>query len=215
MNRGQAMSEKIFKDTRTQIGILKSRGVVIKNKKTAKQIIRTINYYNLINGYKEPFLQTTMPYEKYLPGTTLDEIYALYEFDRKLRLITLEHILQVEKQAKSLIAHCFSKEHGHKDYLKLENFDNSGSKKYAFVCELLGSLYKKIALNIDKDLSISHYVNGKNYIPLWDGELEKINWQVVCSFFQQSEIDVHTMNDYIHIYLTLIYVVTSTLITFA
>lgn len=167
MNRGQSMSEKIFKDSRTQIGILKSRGVVIKNKKTAKQIIRTINYYNLINGYKEPFLQTTTPYEKYLSGTTLDEIYALYEFDRKLRLITLEHILQVEKQAKSLIAHCFSKEHGHKDYLELENFYNSGSKKYKFVCELLGSLYKKIALNIDKDLSISHYVNGKNYIPLW------------------------------------------------
>lgn len=55
------MSEKIFKDTRTQIGILKSRGVIIKNRKTAKQIIRTINYYNLINGYKEPFLQTTTP----------------------------------------------------------------------------------------------------------------------------------------------------------
>lgn len=161
------MSEKIFKDTRTQIGILKSRGVIIKNRKTAKQIIRTINYYNLINGYKEPFLQTTTPYEKYLSGTTLDEIYALYEFDRKLRLITLEHILQVEKQVKSLIAHCFSKEHGHKNYLKLENFDNSGSKKYALVCELLGSLYKKIALNIDKDSSIFHYVNGKNYIPLW------------------------------------------------
>lgn len=95
------MSEKIFKDTRTQIGILKSRGVVIKNKKTAKQIIRTINYYNLINGYKEPFLQMTTPYEKYLSGTTLDEIYALYEFDRKLRLITLEHILQVEKAKQS------------------------------------------------------------------------------------------------------------------
>lgn len=52
------MSEKIFRDTRIQIGILKSRGVIIKNKKWAKQTIRTINYYNLVNGYKEPFLQT-------------------------------------------------------------------------------------------------------------------------------------------------------------
>ena len=31
------MSEKIFRDTRIQIGILKSRGVIIKNKKWAKQ----------------------------------------------------------------------------------------------------------------------------------------------------------------------------------
>ena len=37
------MSEKIFRDTRIQIGILKSRGVIIKNKKWAKQTIRTIN----------------------------------------------------------------------------------------------------------------------------------------------------------------------------
>ena len=31
------VDEKIFRDTRTQIGILKSRGVNIKNKKIAKR----------------------------------------------------------------------------------------------------------------------------------------------------------------------------------
>ena len=161
------MDEKIFRDTRMQIGILKSRGVIIKNKRIAKQLIRNTNYYNLINGYKEPFLQPNTSYEKYFPGTTFEEIYALYEFDRKLRIITLEYILEIEKQVKSLIACCFSKVHGHKNYLKLENFDTLGQKKYGQVCNLLSSLYKKISLNIDKDLSVSHYVSGKNYIPLW------------------------------------------------
>lgn len=161
------MEEKIFRDTRTQIGILKSRGVIIKNKRIAKQLIRNINYYNLINGYKEPFLQQNTTHEKYLLGTKLEEIYALYEFDRKLRIITLEYILEIEKQVKSLIAYCFSKVHGHKNYLKLENFDTQGIRKYGQVCDLLSNLYKKITLNIDKDLSVSHYVRGKNYLPLW------------------------------------------------
>ena len=161
------MDEKIFRDTRMQIGILKSRGVIIKNKRIAKQLIRNTNYYNLINGYKEPFLQPNTSYEKYFPGTTFEEIYALYEFDRKLRIITLEYILEIEKQVKSLIACCFSKVHGNKNYLKLENFDTLDQKKYGQVCNLLSSLYKKISLNIDKDLSVSHYVSGKNYIPLW------------------------------------------------
>ena len=161
------MNEKIFRDTRTQIGILKSRGLIIKNKKAAKKLIRNINYYNLINGYKEPFLQSKTSYEKYLSGTTLEEIYALYEFDRKLRIITLEYILEIEKQVKSLISYCFSKVYGHKNYLKLENFDIQGIKKYGQVCDLLSHLYKRISSNIDKDLSISHYVNGKNYVPLW------------------------------------------------
>ena len=161
------LNEKIFRDTRTQIGILKSRGVTIKNKRFAKQLIKNINYYNLINGYKEPFLQAGTAYELYKPGTTLNEIYALYEFDRRLRIVTLEYILEIEKQIKSLIAYCFSEKHGHRNYLKLENFDTQGAKKYGQVCTLLSSLYKKIASNIDKDLSILHYASSKNHIPLW------------------------------------------------
>ena len=107
----------------------------------------------MINGYKEPFLIPNTTYEKYLSGTSFEEIFALYEFDRKLRIITLEYVLEIEKQVKSLISYCFSKVHGHK------NYDH--------VCSLLGNLYKKISLNIDKDLSVSHYVSGKNYVPLW------------------------------------------------
>lgn len=161
------MKEKIFQNTRTQIGILKSRGVIIKNKRFAKQKLSCTNYYNLINGYKDPFLQTDFSYESYLPGTTFEEIYALYEFDRQLRLITLEYILEIEKQIKSHIAYCFSQKYGHKDYLKIENFDNQGIRKYSKVCNLLSNLYNKITLNLEKDLSIIHYVDGKNYIPLW------------------------------------------------
>ena len=161
------MEEKIFRDTRTQIGILKSRGLIIKNKRRAKQIIQKVNYYNLINGYKEPFLQSNIPYEKYLTGTRLEEVYALYEFDRKLRIITLEYILEIEKNVKAQVAYCFSKKHGHKNYLKMQNFEISGMRKYERVCDLLSNLYRKITLNINKDLSISHYVSGINYIPLW------------------------------------------------
>lgn len=161
------MGEKIFRDTRTQMGVLRSRGLIIKNRSRAKKIIRMVNYYNLINGYKDLFLQNVGTYEKYIEGTQFDEIYALYEFDRKLRIITLDYILEVEKMIKSQIAHTFSRKYGHKNYLRIENFDSQGLKKYAQVSDLLSNMYKKINMNIDKDLSISHYVNGKNYIPLW------------------------------------------------
>lgn len=160
------MSEKVFRDTRTQIGILKSRGLVIKNASQAKRIIRKTNYYNLINGYKDPFILTTTPFEKYIPGTHLEELYALYEFDRKLRITTLEEILKVEKQVKTIIAYCFSKQHGHRDYLRFENFDTNGSSKFVQVSSLLSDLYKKIKLN-EKDDAVQHYVDSKNYLPLW------------------------------------------------
>lgn len=147
--------------------MLKSRGVIIKNPRKAKEIIQKTNYYNLINGYKDPFLQAGTATEKYLPGTTFEEIYALYEFDRKLRLLTLEYILEIEKQAKSLIASCFSKVHGHQNYLNIDNFDTKGHNKYDQTCRLLSNMYNKISSNIHQEPSVAHYVNGKNYIPLW------------------------------------------------
>lgn len=161
------MSEKVFRDTRIQIGILRSRGVVIKSSKRAKDIIRRTNYYNLINGYKDPFLQAKTPNEKYLPGTTIEEIYALYEFDRKLRILTLEYILEIEKHIKSVVSYCFSKEYGHKNYLDSVYFDTSSSKKKKDVDAMIQDLKEKIALNQNKEPSVSHYVNGKQYIPLW------------------------------------------------
>lgn len=161
------MPEKVFRDTKIQIAILRSRGVVIKDPKRAKDIIGRTNYYNLINGYKDPFLQTKTPNEKYLPGTTIEEIYALYEFDRKLRILTLEYILEIEKHIKSVVSHCFSKEYGHKNYLDSVNFDTSSTKRKKDVSAMIQSLNEKIALNQNKEPSVSHYVNGKQYIPLW------------------------------------------------
>ena len=161
------MPEKVFRDTKIQIAILRSRGVVIKDPKRAKDIIGRTNYYNLINGYKDPFLQTKTPNEKYVPGTTIDEIYALYEFDRKLRILTLEYILEIEKHIKSVVSHCFSKEYGHKNYLDSVNFDTSSTKRKKDVSAMIQSLNEKIALNQNKEPSVSHYVNGKQYIPLW------------------------------------------------
>lgn len=100
-----------------------------------------------------------------MPETTIEEIYALYEFDRRLRILTLEYILEIEKHIKTVVAYCFSKEHGHKDYLKLENFDTHGKEKCAQVCNLISRLYKNISDNIEKEPYVKHYVNGKNYVP--------------------------------------------------
>ena len=76
----------------------------------------------MINGYKQPFLQQNVSGEKYIAGTTLEEIYALYEFDRKLRIVTLEYILEIEKQVKALVAYCFSKILVSSDCIKIFNF---------------------------------------------------------------------------------------------
>ena len=63
--------EKVFSTTEAQIEMLKARGMVIQNAHLAKERIELENYYKLINGYKELFLDPSCRgrEERYLPGT--------------------------------------------------------------------------------------------------------------------------------------------------
>jgi abortive infection bacteriophage resistance protein len=47
---------KPFKTHRQQIKILRDRGLIVNSPK-ALRILERENYYNVINGYKDPFLE--------------------------------------------------------------------------------------------------------------------------------------------------------------
>lgn len=119
--------DKIFKTYRQLLTILRNRGMNIKKGSQGSHVTNILekeNYYNVINGYKKLFLDSasTSTTEKYKTGTTFNEIYALYNFDREVRHIYLKYLLKVENSFKSILSHEFSDKYGHDNYLKLENF---------------------------------------------------------------------------------------------
>lgn len=159
--------EKIFKTVHEQIKLLKSRQLKIENINSALKILENNNYYYLINGYKNLFIDFSSNTEKYIDGTTIEEIYDLYEFDRKIRIIFLEYILLIERKIDTYIAYEFSKEHGYKDYLIPDNFDYNKKNK-----KIVDKLLKDINLEIlhqykNSNKMIKHYIDTYNYIPLW------------------------------------------------
>lgn len=60
--------EKEFKTIEGQINILKSKNLNIKNLKEAKRLLMNNNYYYLINGYKELFLNKNTKTEEFMKG---------------------------------------------------------------------------------------------------------------------------------------------------
>lgn len=52
--------DKVFKTHNQQLKILRNKGLTIKNGSKAKQILEKENYYNLINGYKDLFIQNKL-----------------------------------------------------------------------------------------------------------------------------------------------------------
>ena len=104
---------KEFATHAEQLEVLEKRGLQVPDKAAAKRILSRENYYALIDGYKEPFLEhdeLLNPYglEQYQIGTEFSHIYALHRFDRQLRLLLLNELLKFEKNIKSKVAYRFS-----------------------------------------------------------------------------------------------------------
>lgn len=163
------MEEKTFKTLDELVDLLIERGIDIQDASSrnyAKQVLEKHGYYNLINGYNKLFLDSESDTVKYRPGTTMNEINALYQFDRVLRDIFFRYILEAETHIKSLISYYFSESHGHKNYLVYTNFNTSLRDSESKITSLIAEIQKQIACH-SHDPSISHYLRIHGYIPLW------------------------------------------------
>ena len=112
--RGEwSLMEKIYKTQTERIDLLVKRGMTIEE--SSKKILEKYSHYNLINAYKNPFLENKGNYpaaanineDYYILGTIPEYFEALYQFDRKLRLIFLEEILIIEEKLKHAIIQSF------------------------------------------------------------------------------------------------------------
>lgn len=159
--------EKDFKLIEEQIEILKNRNLLIKDEERAREIFKDNNYYYLINGYKDLFINKQEDEEKFKDNVSLEEIYSLYTFDSNLRIIFLKFILVIERKVDTYIAYEFSKTYGNKNYLVEDNFNNTDENNFRI---------RELITNINNDMMkqynngnkmICHYLNKHKYVPLW------------------------------------------------
>lgn len=164
--------EKEFKTYDEQIAILISRGVQISTpseKSEAKKALQHYGYYNLVNGYKMPFLDaagSSGSNDRYKSGTTLREIKALYSFDERLRSVFFKYILTIETNIKNLIAYSFSQAHPEANYLVYTNFNGRLKGSDKLITDIISEIQRQISYRVS-DPSISHYLKDYGYIPLW------------------------------------------------
>ena len=116
-----------FKTYDEQIEILKTRGLIIDDEVVAKNILKRNNYYNIINAYKDVFLQKGKTPEKFIKGVNFNELVAVHQFDKHLRLVFSQYLIIVERTIKSIMAYEFSKKHPNHDldYLNISNYNCS------------------------------------------------------------------------------------------
>ena len=160
------MKDKQFKNLDEQIQIFKSKGLVIDDEEYAKKVLLRENYF-FLTGYRHVFMQSDNPRE-YIPGTTFEELYSLFLFDRRFRNLIFKNLLIIENNTKSIISYQLSKKYGYKEneYLKPQNFDNTPEKTKQ-VADLIKKMKRQIRINGGQHSATQHYISNYGYIPLW------------------------------------------------
>lgn len=161
--------KKTFSDVKDQINILKSKNLTIEDEQRVIEMLVRSNYYVVINGYRNPFLLERKQGDKskYIQGSTFEEIYSLYMFDRSIRIVFLKYILLIEQNFKSAISYEFSKIYGHENYLRFENFDYENEKNIRDIFYLIGTLHNTLSKAIGKNEYITYNIEKYNNVPFW------------------------------------------------
>lgn len=160
------MTEKIFKTIDEQTDILRKKGLIINDEKKTREILLRENYF-FISGYRHLFMNKEDK-DKFLPGTTFEELYATFLFDRAIRNTFFKNILIVENNIKSITSYQLSKKYGfrEKDYLDPKNFSQD-SLQSRQVYDVLNKVKRQIRVNGRKHTATFHYIEHYGYIPFW------------------------------------------------
>ena len=157
---------KRFKTLDEQIEILRHKGLIINDEEYARNILVRENYF-FLNGYRFLFMKS-FNNRSYISGTTFEEMYSLFLFDREFRNILFKYLLVVENNTKSIISYQLSRKYGYKesDYLKPRNFDFV-PEKMRQINDLLKKMKRQVRINGNQHAATKHYISNYGYIPLW------------------------------------------------
>ena len=160
------MKNKIFRNLDEQISILKQKGLIINDEERTKQILLRENYF-FISGYRH-LLMKNYKDKIFIKGSTFEELYAIFNFDRHIRNICFKNILIIENNIKSIISYQLSKKYGfqEKNYLNPSNCTDDPLKSKQ-VHDVLNKMRKQLAFNGKKHTATMHYMSNYGYIPMW------------------------------------------------
>lgn len=149
-----------------QIQKLRDKNLTITDEDEAMSILKQDGYYALITGYKDLFKNSST--KDYRDGTTLHDILTLYQFDERLRELTLRHLLHIERHIRSSLSYAFCERFGDQQssYLNSANYDNTVKKKNA-INRLITKHLTPLLKTQTRYPFLEHNKKAHGNVPLW------------------------------------------------
>lgn len=188
-----------------QLDLLKSRGLGCGDDDRALAVLRAAGYYRL-SAYVYPFRELlpdgaprTTPFhfrsDKIRPGTSFEQIEALWRFDRSLRMSCLEGLETVEVGIRTQIAYALGARHtfGHLERTALneaacrERVPSSGGRREAF--DVWCRRYEDLLRNAHAEDFVRHNVAKYNgQLPIWIA-VEFLDFGAIVRLFKLLRAD--------------------------
>nr|DAT91874.1 MAG TPA: Abi-like protein [Caudoviricetes sp.] len=164
------MSEvKKPKTYKEQLEILKERGLNVSDDERAIDFLSNVNYYNL-TGYLVDYKSNN---GKYTEGIAFDEIYNIYQCDKRFKNILNYAIEIVEHSLKTKISYHFAHEFGAMEYMNPDIFKDE--REHEIFVEKF-----ELAVHQNKNIPfVKHHIEHYNsQFPIW----------VACELFTMGTI---------------------------
>jgi len=164
-----------------QLEILKSRGLVVTDDAFAEHCLRHHNYYRL-SAYRFAFTELGNA-DRFKAGTTFDDLWGLYCFDRRLRLLVMEGVKRLEISARTNLAYTLAHTYGVFSYEDPSFFHNK-TRHTQGLAQLDNELGRS------KEIFVQHYRDEYNLQrpPIW-AACEVMSFGLLSRFYENIQTD--------------------------
>ncbi len=158
-----------------------------------KTLLCRHGYFNLVNGYKMPFVTGTDIHGNYVyyPSTSLQQIFSVKQFDDTLRLFLLKHITKIEEEVRTFAAYKFDEinQRGAIPWYQVEAYNTSSSENIPKIISLISKAYSEI--NRSKAEYVRFYFEHHKMLPTWI-LLKAISFSTFIDFIDYGKTEIKT-----------------------
>lgn len=181
--------DKLFLTYNQQMKKLRNDKHIECNGSNHKKILVRAGYFNIVNGYKTPFVsgQDASGNHIYISGTTISQLQAVKQFDDQLRSFLLKYITQVEEETRTLAGYKFDECN---DNGSIPWYDTNAYSPNKSLQEKMGVISKAYSELSKSQLDyVKFYMNNHKQIPTWI-MFKVVNFSTFIDIIQVSKMDV-------------------------
>lgn len=162
---------------------------IICNGSSHKKLLVRAGYFNIVNGYKSPFISGTdiNGNHIYITGTSIVQLQAVKSFDDQLRSYLLRYITQVEEEIRTLSGYKFDECNNNGGIPWYDTNAYSPKKSLQEKMSVISKAYNELSKSqLDY---VKFYMNNHKQIPTWI-MFKVVNFSTFIDIVNVSKTDV-------------------------